>query len=229
MSQKPRLVILSGAGVSAESGLKTFRDSDGLWENHKIEDVATPEGFRANPGLVLNFYNQRRKQLSKAEPNAAHFAIAQAETWADVYVVTQNVDDLHERAGSTQVLHLHGKLTEAKSKADNNLIYDIGYQNIELGDFCKDGFQLRPNIVWFGEAVPLLDEAAVWVQNADYLMVVGTSLNVYPAAQLIYYANPNANKAAVDPSDLSLPPEFIHIKAKASVGISLLLKKWQRI
>lgn len=226
MSPKPRLVVLSGAGVSAESGLKTFRDGDGLWENHRIEDVATPEAFRANPALVLDFYNQRRAQLSQAKPNSAHLAIAEAEYWADVHVVTQNVDDLHERAGSSQVLHLHGKLTEAKSKVDDRLIYDIGYKNIELGDLCEKGFQLRPNIVWFGESVPLLEKAAWLVQKADYLIVVGTSLNVYPAAQLIYYANAKAKKAAVDPSDLILPDSFTHIKAKATEGISNLLKRW---
>lgn len=229
MSPKPLLVVLSGAGVSAESGLKTFRDSDGLWENHRIEEVATPEAFRANPALVLDFYNQRRTQLSQAKPNTAHLAIAQAEEWANVQVITQNVDDLHERAGSTQVLHLHGNLTQAKSKVDDRLIYDIGYKNIELGDMCEKGFQLRPNIVWFGEAVPLLDEASKWVQRADFLIVVGTSLQVYPAAQLIYYANAKAKKAAIDPSDLLLPNDFIHIKANASVGISTIIKQWQKV
>lgn len=226
MSSRPLLVVLSGAGVSAESGLKTFRDSDGLWENYRIEDVATLDAFESNPELVLEFYNLRRRQLATVVPNEAHKAIAQAEKRADVVVVTQNVDDLHERAGSSRVVHLHGKLTEACSSYRKQNVFDIGYSDILLGQKCALGYQVRPNIVWFGEDVPLLETGAHWVSKADYVLVVGTSLNVYPAAQLIYYARENAKKAAVDPSSLSLPPDFKHLKERAGIGVKKALENW---
>jgi NAD-dependent deacetylase len=226
MNYRPLLVVLSGAGISAESGLKTFRDSDGLWENYRIEDVATPDAFESNPELVLEFYNLRRRQLATVAPNEAHKAIAQAEKWIDVVVVTQNIDDLHERAGSSRVVHLHGKLTEACSSYKKQNIIDIGYSDILLGQKCSLGYQLRPNIVWFGEEVPLLETGAHWVSNADYVLVVGTSLNVYPAAQLIYYARKEAKKVAVDPSSLSLPPDFMHIKERAGTGVRKALDDW---
>ncbi|HZF99439.1 MAG TPA: Sir2 family NAD-dependent protein deacetylase, partial [Chitinophagales bacterium] len=180
------VVVLSGAGISAESGIKTFRDSDGLWENHRVEDVATPEAFRANPQLVLDFYNMRRRQVLEAKPNAAHGALAQLEKQTTksgesirVHVITQNIDDLHERAGSTNVLHLHGEILKSRSSLNEHLIYDCN-ADIKLGDKCEKGSQLRPHIIWFGEAVPMLEQADKLVQRADALLVVGTSLNVYP-------------------------------------------------
>lgn len=195
---KPAIVVLTGAGISAESGIKTFRDSDGLWENHRIEDVATPEGWARNPKLVLKFYNQRRAQLFDVEPNAGHKALVQLEKNFDVHVVTQNVDDLHERAGSTRVLHLHGELRKSRSERHPELVYDCD-GDINWGDKCERGFQLRPNIVWFGEAVPMLEPAAELAAKADVFIIVGTSLQVYPAASLMIYANPGIPFFYVDP------------------------------
>ena len=173
-----RIVVLSGAGISAESGLQTFRGADGLWEGHRVEDVATPEAWAANPGLVLDFYNQRRRAVLAAEPNAAHRALVELERAYDVRIVTQNVDDLHERAGSSQVLHLHGEVMLARSTRDPRLVRHLGERDIELGDVCELGSQLRPHIAWFGEMVPAMDEAVELVAEADVLLVVGTSLQV---------------------------------------------------
>jgi NAD-dependent deacetylase len=194
-----RVVVLSGAGISAESGLQTFRSADGLWEGHRVEDVATPEAWAANPGLVLEFYNQRRRAVRAAEPNAAHRALVDLERAYDVRIVTQNVDDLHERAGSSQVLHLHGEVLKARSTREPRLVRHLGDRDIELGDLCELGSQLRPHIVWFGEMVPAMDEAVELVAEADVLLVVGTSLQVYPAAGLVFEAPRRARWILVNP------------------------------
>lgn len=194
---KKRLVVLSGAGVSAESGLRTFRDSDGLWEGYNVEDVATPQAWRKDPQLVLDFYNMRRKNVAEAEPNAAHVLIAALEEFYEVTIITQNIDDLHERGGSTQVMHLHGEIFKMRSEVNEELIYPIR-EEIRIGDFAEDGAQLRPHIVWFGEAVPMIMDAIPVVQEADIFVVVGTSLVVYPAAGLVQYARWDAPKYIVD-------------------------------
>lgn len=194
---KKKLVVLTGAGVSAESGLKTFRDSDGLWEGYDVEDVATPRAWRKNPQLVLDFYNYRRKNVADAIPNAAHIGLAELEKDFDVHIITQNIDDLHERAGSTKVMHLHGEIFKMRSERNEDLVYDIR-DNIKLGDLAEDGAQLRPNIVWFEEAVPMIEEAIPLVLRADVFVIVGTSLVVYPAAGLINYARNEIPKFIVD-------------------------------
>jgi NAD-dependent deacetylase len=194
-----KLVVLTGAGISAESGLKTFRDSGGLWENHSIEDVATPEGWRKNPTLVLQFYNDRRAKAFDAKANAGHLALAELEKYFEVSIITQNVDNLHEKAGSTCVLHLHGELNKVRSIKNCDLVTDIGCNPIEIGDLAEDGHQLRPHIVWFGEAVPMIEPAADIAMNADIFVVVGTSLQVYPAAGLINYVDKIKPKFIVDP------------------------------
>jgi NAD-dependent deacetylase len=191
------LVVLTGAGISAESGLKTFRDSDGLWENYRIEDVATPRAWKANPQLVLDFYNMRRKDVAKAQPNAAHYALAALQDNFNVHIITQNIDDLHERAGSKTVLHLHGEIFKMRSSENEQLIYPIE-GDIHLGDKAEDGVQLRPHIVWFDEPVPMMDEAINVVKDADIFVVVGTSLAVYPAAGLLHYAPNYIPKYIVD-------------------------------
>ena len=195
--QKKKLVVLTGAGISAESGLRTFRDSDGLWEGYQIEDVATPGAWRKNPQLVLDFYNYRRKDVLAAKPNAAHIGLAELEHDFDVTIITQNIDDLHERGGSTNILHLHGEILKMRSERDEHLIYDIK-ADIMLGDKAEDGAQLRPYIVWFGEAVPMIEEAVPIVEQADFFAVVGTSLVVYPAAGLITVAAEAIPKYIVD-------------------------------
>jgi NAD-dependent deacetylase len=184
---KKKLVVLTGAGISAESGIATFRDAGGLWEGHRVEDVATPEGWMKNPALVLEFYNQRRKRALEVKPNRGHEILAELEQYFDVTVVTQNVDDLHERAGSTHIIHLHGSLFESRSTVDENLVYRIQGWALNLGDRCEKGSQLRPNIVWFGEVVPMMEVAARYAAQADIFLVVGTSMVVYPAAGLIHY------------------------------------------
>ncbi len=194
---KKKLVVLTGAGVSAESGLKTFRDSDGLWEGYNIEDVATPNAWRKNPQLVLEFYNYRRKNVLDAQPNAAHIGLAELEKDFDVHIITQNIDDLHERAGSTKVLHLHGEIFKMRSVKRETLVYDIK-GDISMGDTAEDGAQLRPHIVWFGEAVPMIEAAVPLVNRADIFVVIGTSLVVYPAAGLVEYAPEEAPKFIVD-------------------------------
>lgn len=218
-----RVVFFTGAGVSAESGLRTFRDSDGLWEEYRIEDVATPEAFARNPELVLRFYDLRREQVIQARPNAAHEAIAALEQYAQVDVITQNVDDLHERAGSTRVLHLHGEILKVRSSKDPELVFPLEGSSLRLGDRCPLGSQLRPHIVWFGEAVPLLADAAELVEQADVLAVVGSSLQVWPAAGLIHAAPPHASIHVVDPHDVGTSGHHIrHWKEKASIGVPML-------
>lgn len=194
-----RIVILSGAGMSAESGISTFRDSNGLWQNHRIEEVASPEAWQKNPAMVLEFYNQRRKQLFEVEPNEGHKALARLESAYQVHIITQNVDDLHERAGSTQVIHLHGELKKARSTIDPNLVYTLKSWELKLGDTCEKGSQLRPHIVWFGESVPMMEKAIQIASRADLFMVVGTSMVVYPAAGLIHYVPDSIPKYYIDP------------------------------
>ncbi|MBL7741819.1 MAG: NAD-dependent deacylase [Chitinophagaceae bacterium] len=194
---KQRIAVLTGAGISAESGLKTFRDSDGLWEGYNIEDVATPRAWRKNPQLVLDFYNYRRKNVLDAAPNAAHYGLAELEKHFDVHIITQNIDDLHERAGSAKVMHLHGEILKMRSEGDESLVYDIT-GDIKLGDKADDGSQLRPHIVWFEEPVPMIEEAIPVVHSADIFVVVGTSLVVYPAAGLINYAARHIPKYIID-------------------------------
>jgi NAD-dependent deacetylase len=194
---KKHIVILSGAGISAESGLKTFRDSDGLWMGYNVEDVATPRGFKKDPQLVLNFYNERRKDVAAAQPNAAHIGLAELEKHFDVTIITQNIDDLHERGGSTSVLHLHGEIFKMRSVGDADTIYEIR-GDINVGDLAVDGTQLRPHIVWFEEPVPMMEKAAALLHNCDYFVVIGTSLQVYPAASLLHYAPPFLPKYIID-------------------------------
>jgi NAD-dependent deacetylase len=222
-----KLVFLTGAGISAESGIRTFRDSGGLWEDYNVEDVASPEGWMRNRELVLEFYNERRRQLEKSQPNAGHKGIAELEKYFDVEVITQNVDNLHERAGSSKVLHLHGELTKVRSTEDPFLVYDIGYDDIKEGDLCEKGSQLRPHIVWFGEAVPMMDEAVRITQTADIFVVVGSSLNVYPAAGLMEFAPSNSSLWLIDPNDVYIPGfrKVEVIKEKASEGVRILTKR----
>jgi NAD-dependent deacetylase len=195
---KKKLIILSGAGISAESGIKTFRDADGLWEGHDVMEVASPEGWYRNKELVLNFYNERRKQLLEVEPNSAHVDIAKLEKKYEVVVITQNVDDLHERGGSSKIIHLHGELLKARSTGTPELVYDW-IKDLSLEDRCADGYQLRPHIVWFGEQVPKLEEAIIEIENSDIVIIIGTSMQVYPAASLIQYAPNFSKKYYIDP------------------------------
>jgi NAD-dependent deacetylase len=216
-----QLVVLTGAGMSQESGIKTFRDADGLWENHRIEDVATPEAWERDPELVLDFYNLRRKQLYEVEPNAAHYALAKLEGNYEVQIITQNVDDLHERAGSTRVLHLHGELKKVRSTIDPDLVHTLDGWELKLGDRCNKGSQLRPHIVWFGETVPNIIIATSMVQKADIFLVIGTSLKVYPAAGLLHYVPGNVPKYLIDPE--AEPQYYLQnltiIKDKATTGV----------
>lgn len=198
---KKHIVVLTGAGISAESGLSTFRDNGGLWERYSVYDVATPEAFARNQALVLRFYNERRQQLASAEPNAAHRQLASLEEQYRVSIITQNVDDLHERGGSSQVIHLHGELTKARSSKHPELVYDIGFRDINPGDTCERGAQLRPHVVWFGEEVPMIETAADIVPTADHLLIVGTSLQVYPAAGLANLAAPGVSVTVIDPGE----------------------------
>ena len=224
---KKRLVVFSGSGISAESGLKTFRDSGGLWEKYDITEVATPEAFERNPELVLDFYNQRRKQAAEAQPNAGHLAIAELEEHFNTWVVTQNVDDLHERAGSSQVVHLHGEIRKVRSCDHPELIYDYGGKAIKLGDLCERGGQLRPHIVWFGEMVPEMERGWQIAAQADILLVVGTSLQVYPAAGLVQACRHDIPKYLVDPGEFEAyhTSNLKHIQEKASSGLPKLAKK----
>ncbi len=220
-----KLIVLTGAGISAESGISTFRDKDGLWEKHRIEDVATPQGWHANPKLVLDFYNQRRKQLLTCKPNGAHLALAKLEQYFDVHIITQNVDDLHERAGSSQILHLHGELKKVRSSMDESLIYDLDGWQLNLGDKCEKGSQLRPHIVWFGEMVPAIEQAADIMANADLVLIIGTSLNVYPAASLMHYAPSETPIYIIDPvqPNAAKDSKITHITQKAVEGMNQLL------
>jgi NAD-dependent deacetylase len=221
---KKKIVVLTGAGISAESGLKTFRDSDGLWNGYKVEDVATPRAFAKNPQMVLDFYNERRKDVAKAAPNAAHFALAALEEFYDVLIVTQNIDDLHERAGSTKVAHLHGEIFKMRSTLNENLIYECR-KDIQLGDKATDGEQLRPYIVWFEEPVPMIDFAAKQMQTADLFILVGTSLQVYPAAGLINYVDEEVPKYIVDKviPDVRRYKNLIKLEGPATEGMQTLL------
>lgn len=221
-----KLVVLSGAGISAESGIPTFRDSGGLWEGYRVEDVATPEGWYKNKELVLEFYNQRRKKALEVLPNRGHEILAELESYFDVTVVTQNVDNLHERAGSSKVIHLHGSLFESRSTFDESLVYPINGWELKIGDKCEKGSQLRPHIVWFGEAVPMMEEAARIASQSDLFVVVGTSMQVYPAAGLIDYVEKDVPKYLVDPKipDLTHIPNLHSISDKASTGMARLME-----
>jgi NAD-dependent deacetylase len=218
-----KIVIISGAGVSAESGIKTFRDSDGLWENYKISEVATPESWKKNPELVQDFYNARRKQILEAKPNDAHYYFAELEKKYDVQIITQNIDDLHERAGSTKVLHLHGNIRFAKSSGPNQekKYYPIQGSKLSLNDLCDEGLPLRPHVVWFGEDVPLLEIAAEICRTAEILIVVGTSLQVYPAAGLVFVTKKDCMKYVIDPKveNLNLDESFVKINSNAVEGV----------
>lgn len=198
MSFKQKIVVLTGAGVSAESGIQTFRDADGLWEGHNVMEVASPQGWRDNQELVLDFYNKRRRQLKDVQPNAAHEALVELEKHYNVVIITQNVDNLHERAGSSNIIHLHGELTKVRSTGDENLIYETS-EDCNTDDRCEKGYQLRPHIVWFGEAVPAIEEAVEEIFDADYVIIIGTSMQVYPAASLVAYAPKEAQVYYVDP------------------------------
>lgn len=223
-----KIAVFSGAGVSADSGISTFRDHGGLWDKYRIEEVATPEAFAANPELVLGFYNMRFREMQRVKPNAAHEAIARLEQKYEVHVITQNVDNLHERAGSSRVLHLHGELAKCRSSVDDTDVMDMPESGLKVGDLCAGGHQLRPHIVWFGELVPAMDEALQLVRSADVLLVVGTSLQVYPAAGLAYEAPPHAERFIVDPGEVpqELVPFVTHLKEKAAVGVPRLVEEW---
>lgn len=218
-----KIVVFTGAGISAECGLGTFRDSGGLWDNYKIEDVATPEAFKRDPELVLEFYNIRRRQLLSTSPNPAHYALNKFQQNFNFQIITQNIDDLHERSGSNNVLHLHGKLMESKSTIDDK-VYEIDGSELILGDLCSVGGQLRPNVVWFGEAVPMMDKAIEIVKNTDVFIIIGTSLNVYPAASLINYTSNACEKYIVD---LNAMDEIgiTSIKEKASIAVPKLVNQ----
>jgi NAD-dependent deacetylase len=225
--KKKKIVVFSGAGMSAESGIKTFRDTGGLWEEYKIEDVATFEAWLKNQDLVLDFYNQRRKQVMEAQPNEAHYLVAELQKHFDVQVITQNIDDLHERAGSKKVLHLHGEIMKGRSTAKQELVYDLKHWEIKAGDKCEVGSQIRPHIVWFGEAVPEIDKATELAEQADIFITIGTSLNVYPAANLIHVVASQIPKFLVDPGDFNLDyiKNLTIIKATAVEGMNVLSKK----
>jgi NAD-dependent deacetylase len=222
-----KLVVLTGAGISAESGIATFRDSDGLWEGYKVEEVATPEGWNKNPAMVLDFYNQRRKKALEVKPNRGHEILVELEKHFDVTVITQNVDNLHERAGSTNVIHLHGSLFESRSTLDENLVYPIEGWQLNVGDICERGSQLRPNIVWFGEMVPMIEVAAHHASMCDIFLVIGTSMVVYPAAGLINYVPIEIPKFVVDPKipEVGTIPYTTLIEEKASKGMEILKKQ----
>ena len=232
---KKKLVVLTGAGVSAESGVATFRDSNGLWENFKVEDVASIEGWYRNPEVVLDFYNARRAQLATVKPNAAHYAIAQLESDWEVTVVTQNVDNLHERAGSTKIIHLHGELTKVRpvncyDENDNyseEKVFDIGYDSIQIGDLAPNGAQLRPHIVWFGEAVPKIEDAILALRDIDVFVIIGTSLNVYPAAGLLNYVPANVPVFLIDPNEVNVSRGGVTVIRKgASEGMRTIVDEY---
>lgn len=224
---KKKIIILTGAGISAESGLQTFRDADGLWEGFNVEDVATPEAWARNPELVQTFYNDRRKAVLDAKPNAAHLALAELEKHFDTLIITQNIDDLHEKAGSKSIIHLHGKINYARSSRNSALLYKLDKPSIEMGELCELGSQLRPHIVWFGEQVPMITKAAHEMPQADVVILVGSSLAVYPAAGLLELAKPGIPVYVIDPKipNINLPRNVIKIEEKASVGVPALVKK----
>ena len=227
---KKRLVILSGAGISQESGIHTFRDMGGLWEEYDVMEVATPEAWARNPELVMRFYNDRRTQLYECKPNAGHLGLVDLEKDFEVQIITQNVDDLHERAGSSQILHLHGELKKSRSSVDESLVYDMEGWELKFGQKCAKGSQLRPHIVWFGEAVPAMDDAVPMVEGADILVVIGTSLNVYPAAGLVNYTKRGTPIFVIDPER---PPVYIrnvtYIQEKAGKGVEILKEKLKEL
>ncbi|MDB4923743.1 NAD-dependent deacylase [Mucilaginibacter sp.] len=225
-----KIVVLTGAGISAESGLKTFRDSDGLWEGYNIEDVATPGAWHRNPEMVQQFYNERRKSVIEAQPNAAHYALAKLEEKYEVTIITQNIDDLHERGGSTNVLHLHGIITRSQSSKKPNLTYPIDGWELKMGEKCEFGSQLRAHVVWFGEAVPMIEKAAKICTAADVFILVGSSLAVYPAAGLIDYVPNNVPKYIVDPNIplTGQQSSFIIVEEKATIGVKMLADKLLR-
>jgi len=222
-----RIVVLTGAGISAESGLKTFRDSDGLWEGYNIEDVATPKAWQRNPQLVQDFYNMRRKDVLAAQPNAAHYALAKLEERFDVTIITQNIDDLHERAGSTNVVHLHGIITRSQSSINPELTYPIEGWELRMGEVCELGSPLRAHVVWFGEDVPMIEEAAKICAGAELFILSGTSLAVYPAAGLVHYVRPGVKKYIVDPNIPAVRrlTNVVEIQAKATIGIPELVEE----
>lgn len=226
--KKQKIVVLTGAGISAESGLKTFRDSDGLWEGYNVYNVATPEAWHKDPAMVQEFYNMRRKAVMEAAPNAAHYSIAKLEEHFDVHVITQNIDDLHERAGSKKVLHLHGEIKKSQSTHNPKLIYDIEGWELKMGEKCELGYQLRPFIVWFGEAVPMIEEAAYLSSLADIFIVVGTSLVVYPAAGLLNYIDEQIPVYIVDPGEPSFTKRknITFIQQKATTGVAYLIENY---
>jgi len=224
-----KITVLTGAGMSAESGIKTFRDSGGLWEGHDVMEVASPQGWNANPELVLDFYNQRRKQLLGVQPNAAHIALAEFEKEHEISIITQNVDDLHERAGSSNVLHLHGELFKVRSTVIESTILDWK-KDLNTGDHCKDGYQLRPHIVWFGEAVPEMDNATRIVLQTDILIIIGTSMQVYPAAGLLQYAPEHTKVFFVDPKPSISSTEKISVFAEnATIGVKKVISEIKSI
>lgn len=222
-----KLVVLTGSGISAESGIRTFREMGGLWEEYDVHEVASPHAWSTNMDLVLRFYNERRKQLYKCEPNQGHLALAELEEFFDVEVITQNVDNLHERAGSTKVLHLHGELTKVRSTGNPETVIELDGWELKKGDTCEEGHQLRPHIVWFGEPVPLIEEAARITSQADAFAVIGTSMAVYPAAGLVDYAPPGVPIYVIDPNDIPVPMhrEVDVIREKASIGVPILKEK----
>jgi len=223
-----KIVILTGAGISAESGLKTFRDDNGMWRSYRFEEVASPQAWNRDPVLVLEFYNQRRKQLLTVEPNAAHLALVKLEKFYEVNVITQNVDDLHERAGSANILHLHGELRKSRSTADEKLIYSIDGWKLKMGDKCEKGSQLRPHVVWFGEKVTQIAPAIELVQQADYFVIIGTSLLVYPAAGLIQYAKSSTPIYLIDPKSQidTFYENLTIISENAGTGVPLVVDKF---
>ncbi len=222
-----KMIVLTGAGMSAESGINTFRDHNGLWENNRVEDVATPEAWQKNPALVNEFYNQRRKQLMEVQPNTGHLTLVEMEKHFDVHIITQNVDDLHERAGSKNVLHLHGELKKVRSSVDPDLIFELEGWELRIGDLCPKGSQLRPHIVWFGEYVPMIESAIELASQAEILVVIGTSMAVYPAASLVHYVTSNIPKYYIDPK--AFPISGINnlqtIREKAGIGVKTLMEK----
>jgi NAD-dependent deacetylase len=221
-----QIVIFSGAGISAESGLATFRDMDGLWNQYKIEDVATPSAWESNPEIVLKFYNERRRQATSAQPNAAHLAIAELETKYQVIVITQNIDDLHERAGSSNIIHVHGEITKARSSIDESLIYMIGDRDILIGNKCEKGSQLRPHIVWFDEEIQNFDVAKAALKTAGKVLVVGTSLSVYPAASLLKKARFHAEKIFVNLEIDNKPFDYNCWRENASIAVPSIVRRW---
>lgn len=222
-----KIAVLTGAGISAESGIPTFRASDGLWENHRIEDVATPEAWRKNPKLVQEFYNIRRKAVIEAEPNRGHLILRELEAIHEIVIITQNIDDLHERAGSTNVIHLHGMIRKSQSSINPKLTYPIEGGELKFGEFCELGSQLRPHVVWFGEEVPMLETAAREIETADFVIIIGTSLKVYPAASLIHFTKPGAKVVLIDPEKPEHIPSHIYwIGEKASIGMERLVREY---